>query len=150
MVPQIQQRIEDNERRFLLPLVCAELERWLRSFSVCEHPPGILWNLRNLEKLREVNTRSFAVQVEVLAAGFDHIGCCVQHARDLASAGVKCSRASTRPATGLQISSALSSTTPRPAASPKSVQVIEPNLSNVWARGQHRITPLISITAANT
>ena len=70
MVREIQQGLDDEERRFLLSLAAGTPEWSLLGIAHLEHLPGIRWKLHNLAKLRQTDARKFAEQGEALAAGF--------------------------------------------------------------------------------
>jgi predicted nucleotidyltransferase component of viral defense system len=68
MVRELQQGLDDNERRFLLTLVTGTPDWSLLGIAHLEHLPGICWKLRNLAQLQKTNAKKFAVQADVLAA----------------------------------------------------------------------------------
>jgi len=68
MICEIQQGLDDNERRFLLSLVAGTPDWSLLGFAHLEHLPGICWKLHNLAQLKKTNPKKFAQQGEVLAA----------------------------------------------------------------------------------
>ncbi|MDZ3798335.1 MAG: nucleotidyl transferase AbiEii/AbiGii toxin family protein [Xanthomonadales bacterium] len=70
MVREIQQGLDDEERRFLLSLAAGTPEWSLLGIAHLEHLSGIRWKLHNLAKLRQTDARKFAEQGEALAAGF--------------------------------------------------------------------------------
>ena len=70
MVRELQQKLDDNERRFLLSLVAGTPDWSLLGIAHLEHLPGIRWKLHNLEQLRKKSTRKFEEQAEMLVAGF--------------------------------------------------------------------------------
>ena len=67
MVHELQQGLDDNERRFLLSLVGGTPDWSLLDVAHLEHLPGIRWKLRNLAQLRTVNAKKFAEQADALA-----------------------------------------------------------------------------------
>lgn len=68
MVNELQQQLDDDERRFLISLVSGVPEWHLLGIAHLEHLPGIRWKLHNLEKLRRANAKKFAEQADALAA----------------------------------------------------------------------------------
>lgn len=68
MVRELQQELDDNERRFLLSLVAVTPDWSLLGIAHLEHLPGIRWKLHNLSKLQKTNAKKFAEQADVLAA----------------------------------------------------------------------------------
>jgi predicted nucleotidyltransferase component of viral defense system len=67
MVREIQQGLDDDERRFLLSLAAGMPEWSLLGIAHLEHLPGIRWKLRNLAQLQKADARKFAEQAELLA-----------------------------------------------------------------------------------
>ncbi|AMV08628.1 nucleotidyl transferase AbiEii/AbiGii toxin family protein [Xanthomonas citri] len=67
MVREIQQGLDDNERRFLLSLVAGTPEWPLLGIAHLEQLPGIRWKLHNLAQLKKTNAKRFAEQADVLA-----------------------------------------------------------------------------------
>lgn len=68
LVREIQQGLDDDERRFLLSLVAGTPE-WTRlGIGHLEHLPGVRWKLHNLAQLQKTNTKKFAEQADLLAA----------------------------------------------------------------------------------
>lgn len=65
---EIQQGLDDNERRFLLSLVAGTPECALPGIRHLEHLPGVRWKLHNLAQLRKTNPKKFAEQAEMLTA----------------------------------------------------------------------------------
>ena len=65
---EIQQGLDENERRFLLSLVAGAPEWPLLGIAHLEHLPGLRWKLRNLAQLQKANTKKFAEQAEALAS----------------------------------------------------------------------------------
>lgn len=70
MVREIQQGLDDNERRFLLSLAAGAPEWSLLGIAHLEHLPGIRWKLHNLAQLQKIDAQRFTEQVEALAARF--------------------------------------------------------------------------------
>ena len=68
MVNELQQQLDDKERRFLLSLVSGAPEWDLLGIAHLELLPGIRWKLQNLEKQRRANAKKFAEQADALAA----------------------------------------------------------------------------------
>lgn len=68
MMHELQQGLDDNERRFLLSLVAAAPDWSLMDIAHLEHLPGIRWKLHNLAQLQKVNAKKFAEQADALAA----------------------------------------------------------------------------------
>ncbi|MBP6018386.1 MAG: nucleotidyl transferase AbiEii/AbiGii toxin family protein [Burkholderiaceae bacterium] len=73
MISEVQQNLDDNERRFLLSLVGAAPEWLLLDIDHLEHLPGVRWKLRNLVQLQKTNRKKFAEQADALAARFASI-----------------------------------------------------------------------------
>jgi predicted nucleotidyltransferase component of viral defense system len=68
MVRELQQGLDDNERRFLLSLVAGTPDWSLLGIAHLEHLRGIRWKLHNLARLQKTNAKKFAEQADVLAA----------------------------------------------------------------------------------
>jgi predicted nucleotidyltransferase component of viral defense system len=68
MVRELQQGLDDDERRFLLSLVVGTPDWSLLNIAHLEHLPGIRWKLHNLAHLQKSNAKKFAEQADVLAA----------------------------------------------------------------------------------
>ncbi|MCF7980307.1 MAG: nucleotidyl transferase AbiEii/AbiGii toxin family protein, partial [Chromatiaceae bacterium] len=68
MVRELQQGLDENERRFLLSLVAGTPDWSLLGIAHLEHLPGIRWKLHNLAQLQKTNVKKFAEQADVLAA----------------------------------------------------------------------------------
>ena len=66
MVSELQNRLEADERRFLLSLVANKPEWALLQVEHAERLPGIRWKMQNLEKLQKANPKKFAQQSETL------------------------------------------------------------------------------------
>jgi len=73
LVRELQQGLDDNERRFLLSLVSAEPEWPLLGIDHLDQLPAIRWKLQNLAKLKKHNPKKFAEQAEALAERLDAI-----------------------------------------------------------------------------
>lgn len=67
LVRELQQGLDENERRFLLSLVAGAPEWQLLGIAHLEHLPGIRWKLHNLAQLQKTNAKKFAEQAETLA-----------------------------------------------------------------------------------
>ena len=65
---EIQQGLDDDERRFLLSLVAGTPECALPGIGHLEHLPGVRWKLHNLAQLQKTNPKKFAEQAEILTA----------------------------------------------------------------------------------
>lgn len=70
MARELQQGLDENERRFLLSLVTGAPDWPLLGIAHLEHLPGIRWKVHNLAKLQKTNARKFAGQVDALIARF--------------------------------------------------------------------------------
>lgn len=68
LVREIQQGLDDDERRFLLSLVAGAPEWALLGIDHLEHLPGVRWKLHNLTQLHTTNAAKFAEQAALLAA----------------------------------------------------------------------------------
>lgn len=68
MVREIQQGLDDNERRFLLSLTTGVPEWSLLGIAHLEQLPGIRWKLHNLAQLQKADAKKFAEQADTLAA----------------------------------------------------------------------------------
>jgi len=67
MVHEIQQGLDESERRFLLSLVAGAPEWPLLGIAHLQHLPGIRWKLHNLAQLQKANPKKFAEQADALA-----------------------------------------------------------------------------------
>jgi len=67
MVREIQQSLDDNERRFLLSLAAGAPAWSLLGIAHLEHLPGIRWKLHNLAQLKKTDATKFAEQADLLA-----------------------------------------------------------------------------------
>nr|WP_232118548.1 nucleotidyl transferase AbiEii/AbiGii toxin family protein [Luteimonas sp. XNQY3] len=68
MAREIQQGLDESERRFLLSLVAGTPEWSLLGIAHLEHLPGIRWKLHNLAQLQKTDAKKFAKQADMLAA----------------------------------------------------------------------------------
>jgi len=68
MVRELQQGLDDTERRFLLSLVSGQPDWPLLGIAHLEQLPGIRWKVDNLARLQKVNEKKFSEQADVLAA----------------------------------------------------------------------------------
>ena len=68
LVREIQQGLDDDERRFLLSLVAGTPECALLGIGHLEHLPGVRWKLHNLAQLQKINPKKFAEQAEMLTS----------------------------------------------------------------------------------
>lgn len=68
LLRELQRGLDDNERRFLLPLVVGAPEWPLLGIAHLEHLPGIRWKPHNLAQLQKTNAKKFAEQADLLAA----------------------------------------------------------------------------------
>jgi hypothetical protein len=66
LLRQLQQGLDNNERRFLLSLVQNRPEWDLMGFPHLSLMPGIQWKLKNLGQLEKANPEKFAEQAEML------------------------------------------------------------------------------------
>lgn len=67
LVREIQQGLDDKERRFLLSLVAGTPEWALLGIDHLEHLPGVRWKLQNLAQLQKTSPKRFAEQADLLA-----------------------------------------------------------------------------------
>ena len=67
MVREIQEGLDEDERRFLLSLAAGTPEWSLLGIAHLEHLPGVRWKLHNLAQLKKTNPKKFAEQSESLA-----------------------------------------------------------------------------------
>ena len=68
LMRELQQGLNERERRFLLSLVTGAPEWPQLGIAHLEHLPGIRWKLRNLAQLQKANARKFAEQAEMLSS----------------------------------------------------------------------------------
>lgn len=66
LIHELHERLDTNERRFLLSLVQNKPEWELLGFPHLEKLPGIRWKLKNLDKLAKANPKKFAAQADEL------------------------------------------------------------------------------------
>lgn len=66
MMRELQQKMSDDERRFLLSLVAAEPDWALLNMGHLAELPGVRWKVQNLERLRNSNAKKFAEQRDSL------------------------------------------------------------------------------------
>lgn len=64
---ELQQGLDEDERRFLLSLVSAEPDWSLLGIDHLGQLPALRWKLQNLVKLKENNPKKFTEQTEALA-----------------------------------------------------------------------------------
>jgi len=67
MVGEIQQGLDDNERRVLLSLVAGAPEWSLLGIAHLEQLSGIRWKVHHLAQLQKMDAKKFAVQADMLA-----------------------------------------------------------------------------------
>jgi predicted nucleotidyltransferase component of viral defense system len=68
LVSELQQGLDEAERRFLLSLVTGAPEWPLLGIAHIQHLPGIRWKLHNLAQLHKANARKFAEQADMLSS----------------------------------------------------------------------------------
>lgn len=68
LLQEVQQGLDEMERRFLLSLVAGEPEWALLGIAHLEHLPGLRWKMHNLTQLQKTHPKKFAAQVDMLAA----------------------------------------------------------------------------------
>ena len=68
MVHEIQQGLDDDERRFLLSLAAGTPQWSSMGIAHLEHLPGIRWKLHNLAQLQKTDAKKFAEQADLLAS----------------------------------------------------------------------------------
>lgn len=68
LVRELQQGLDESERRFLLSLVAGAPEWSLLEIAHLEQLPGIRWKLHNLAQLQKTNAKKFAEQADTLKA----------------------------------------------------------------------------------
>ncbi|PPB83909.1 MULTISPECIES: hypothetical protein [Mycetohabitans] len=64
---ELQQGLDESERRFLLSLVAGVPEWPLLGITHLDQLPGIRWKLHNLAQLQKTNAKKFAEQADTLA-----------------------------------------------------------------------------------
>ena len=67
MVHEIQQGLDDDERRFLLSLAAGTPQWSSMGIAHLEHLPGIRWKLHNLAQLQKTDAKKFSEQADLLA-----------------------------------------------------------------------------------
>ena len=67
MVRELQQGLDNDERRFLLSLAVGAPEWSLLGIAHLEQLPGIRWKLHNLAQLQKSDAKKFAEQADLLA-----------------------------------------------------------------------------------
>jgi predicted nucleotidyltransferase component of viral defense system len=67
MIHELQQGIDENERRFLLSLLSGAPEWSLLGIAHIEQLPGIRWKLHNLVQLQKKSPKKFAEQIDALS-----------------------------------------------------------------------------------
>lgn len=70
---ELQEGLDDAERRFLLSLVAGEPEWPLLEIAHLEQLPGIRWKLHNLMTLKKADGKKFSGQADVLASRLDAV-----------------------------------------------------------------------------
>lgn len=70
MITELQARLDQDERAFLLSLAHNEPIWALLGIEHLEQLPGIRWKLRNLEQLAKTNARKLRAQAQELEAQF--------------------------------------------------------------------------------
>ncbi len=73
MVRELQQGLDENERRFLLSMVTNAPEWPLLGIAHLEHLPAVRWKLRNLSQLQKANAKKFAEQADALAVRLNSV-----------------------------------------------------------------------------
>lgn len=68
MVRELQQGLDDNERRFLLSLAAGTPEWSLLGIAHLEQVPGVRWKLHNLAQSQKTDAKRFAEQVNTIEA----------------------------------------------------------------------------------
>jgi hypothetical protein len=66
LIDELHERLDSNERQFLLSLVQSKPEWGLLGFKHLEELPGIRWKLKNLNQLAQANPKKFAAQADEL------------------------------------------------------------------------------------
>lgn len=66
LIHELHERLDSNERKFLLSLVQNKPEWGLLGFKHLEELPGIRWKLRNLTQLAKANPKKFSAQADEL------------------------------------------------------------------------------------
>ncbi len=73
LVRELQQGLDDNERCFLVSLVCGKPDWSLLAVAHLEQLPGIRWKLHNLKQLQRFDAKKFAEQADALINQFARI-----------------------------------------------------------------------------
>lgn len=68
LVHELQEGLDEDERRFLISLVSGEPDCSLMGVTHLKQLPGIRWKLHNLAQLRKSNAKKFAAQVDMLTS----------------------------------------------------------------------------------
>lgn len=68
LVHELQEGLDENERRFLISLVSGEPDWSLMGVAHLEQLPGIRWKLHNLKQLQKLNVKKFTEQADALVA----------------------------------------------------------------------------------
>lgn len=68
LVREVQQGLDERERKFLLSLVAAEPDWSQLQITHLEQLPGVRWKMQNLLQLKKINAKKFAQQAGALAA----------------------------------------------------------------------------------
>jgi hypothetical protein len=66
LIHELHERLDSNERQFLLSLVQNKPEWVLLGFKHLEELPGMRWKVRNLTQLAKANPKKFAAQADEL------------------------------------------------------------------------------------
>jgi hypothetical protein len=66
LIHELHERLDSDERQFLLSLVENKPEWGLLGFKHLEELPGIRWKVRNLTQLAKTNPKKFAAQADEL------------------------------------------------------------------------------------
>lgn len=66
LIRELHERLDSNERRFLLSLAQNKPEWGLLGFKHLEELPGIRWKMKNLTQLARANPKKFAAQADEL------------------------------------------------------------------------------------
>jgi len=66
LIREIHERLDGNERQFLISLVQNKPEWGLLGFRHLEELPGMRWKVKNLTQLAEANPKKFATQADEL------------------------------------------------------------------------------------
>ncbi|WP_028577244.1 nucleotidyl transferase AbiEii/AbiGii toxin family protein [Desulfomicrobium escambiense] len=73
LVRELQQRLDDNERQFLLSLVRGKPQWSLLGIPHLENLPGMRWKLHNLAELKKSNAKKFVEQANALETAFSKV-----------------------------------------------------------------------------